>query len=205
MAQEHLRQLNARGLDVYVPEDFDEVPALVAATGREKSTPMLDLHRNDFLRSNAFWLFLMQGDDCVGGCAARYYDLAGESLENYLRRTSQAQYNRETDPIKSVARPTDRISGRLIYMGDLQINPAARSNVTVRSAFFQLAQALAVLEWDFDWIYAFVDYQHRRLVPDYGFNYYVTDAITWHDPIPEGRRNDHVLVAIDFESFSHFW
>ena len=204
-AQQHLLDLTNRGFDVFSPEDFTSVPHMVAESGRTAQSPMLSIDRNDFVRSDAFWLFLMREGLCVGGCAARRYDLAGESLESYLRRTSQSQYNTPSDPIKSVAKPLRRITGRLIYIGELQLHESVRGNVRVLSPFFHMAQALAALEWEFDWIYAFVPLAHRRLVVDYGFNFYVKDAITWHDPVPEGRRNDHVLVALDFESFSHLW
>ena len=204
-AQQHLRNLTDHGFDVFSPEDFRSVPKMVAETGRPAQTPMLSIDRNDFVRSDAFWLFLMRDGVAVGGCAARRYDLAGESLESYLRRTSKNQYMREEDPIISVAKPLRRITGRLIYLGELQLHKSVRGNVSVLSSFFHMAQALAALEWEFDWIYAFVPLAHRRLVADYGFNFYIKNAITWHDPPPPGRLNDHVLVAIDIESFSHLW
>ena len=206
-AGRYLQALQTAGFDLIAPDDYSQIESLVLATGRKAQTPMLSVSRNDFTRGDAFWLFLsLSGGGVVGGCAARFYDLRGEEFEAYLRRTSRWQYDRETDPILSVAPPVAReIGGRLVYLGELEIHPEHRGKAKVLKSYFRMLQALAAMKWDFDWMYAFVPDDHVKLTDAYGFTWKMPRAITWRDPEPQGRRNDHWMVAISRRHFDHVW
>lgn len=204
---QHVADLKAAGYEVVSPADFSEIKAMVEATGRGGQTPMLSLNRNDFTRKDAFWLFLTKDGQPVAGTAARYADLGGERFDSYLRRTSREQYGRDSDPIASIAPPVlDRISGRLIYLGELEVHPSRRGRVKLLYRLTRVLMGMAALKWpDFDVIYAFVPREHVKLADGYGFNWKIPRAITWADPVPKGRLNDHWLVAISRDDFAHFW
>lgn len=204
-AQEYLTALTARGYDVMVPEDYALIPSLVLQTGRPRQNPMHAISRNDFTKGDAFWLFLTQEDQVIGGCAACFYDLRDDNFEDFLRRSSAQQYQR-ADPILSIARPvTERLKGRLIYIGELQIHPDFKGNANVLEAYFRMLLGLAAMKWEFDFIYAFVPRQHNRLINTYGFNWWVERAVTWRGAPPEGRLNTHIMCGISRLDFEHHW
>lgn len=202
-----LRLLQDKGYDILAPRDFASIHALVAQTGRPSQSPMLSLARNDFSQGDAFWLFLMQDGVSVGGCAARYFDLKSESLDAYLRRTSQQQYQCANDPIGRIAAPVGReMGGKMIYMGELQLRDTHRGNFAVVGAFVRLLQAISAIKWpEFDWMYALIPHEHRRIIPHYGYNLQIPQAITWREPVPAGRKNSHILAALKRSHFDHIW
>ncbi|MEX0285128.1 MAG: hypothetical protein AB3N23_11005 [Paracoccaceae bacterium] len=203
----HLAELTAAGLEVVAPTDFAQIADMVEATGRNRQTPMLSLNRNDFTNRDAFWLFLMKDGQPIAGTAARYTDLGGESFDSYLRRTSKEQYGRQSDPILSVAPPVvSALQGRLIYLGELELHPDHRGRPWQLYRYARIMMGMAVLRWpNFNALYAFVPKQHLKLADGYGFSWKVPRAITWADPVPEGRLNDHWLVATFREDFAHAW
>lgn len=206
-SSEHLQALQSEGYEVSAPRDYSLITNAVAKTGRKQQTPMLSLARNDFTRGDAFWLFLEKDGEPVAGCAAKFCDLKGEAFDAYLRRTSQAQYQRSTDPIVHVAKPVvDKLCGSLIYIGELEFSPEHRGKPKVLYAFLRLLQALAALKWpDFHAMYAILPNNHIKFSDGYGFNWKIPAAITWQEPIPAGRLNDHWIVAIDRLDFDHCW
>ena len=193
------------GLDIVATQDFDEVERLWPQTGRNKQSPMMCLSRHEFTQSNAFWLFLTEGGEAVGGIGVKYVDLVDEPFERYLRRISRIEYQRKTDPIKSIARPVlDRLGGKLIYMGELEFRAESRGRIPVLRALVTLAKVLAASEWeDFQWMYAFIPTEHMRFAAAYGFTYSLPNAITWNDPEPEGRLSSHWIIAMDRHSYLH--
>ncbi len=203
----HVAELKGAGYDVVAPSDYAQIAEMVDITGRRKQTPMMSLNRNDFTRKDAFWLFLVKDGKPVAGTAARYTDLGGESFESYLRRTSREQYRRDTDPIAAIAPPvTDELNGRLIYFGELELHPEHRGKVKLLYRFSRVMMGMAALKWpDFDAMYAFVPKEHVKLADGYGFTWKVPRAITWADPVPKGRLNDHWLVAARRREFEHAW
>jgi len=203
----HHAELNAAGYDIVAPSDFADIGRMVDETGRRKQTPMMALNRNDFTRRDAFWLFLLHNGKPVAGTAARYTDLSGEPFQAYMRRTSREQYRRDKDPIVSIAEPVlQNVSGRLIYLGELELHPQHRGKVKLLYRFVRVLMGMAALKWpDFNMIYAFVPKEHVKLTDGYGFTWKVPRAITWTDPVPKGRLNDHWLVGTSRSDFLHAW
>ncbi|MEH6521197.1 hypothetical protein [Sulfitobacter sp.] len=201
----HVRALQDRGMDVDATQDFDEVRRRWAQTGRKEQSPMMDVNRHEFTQRDAFWLFLTEGDETVGGIGVKYVDLVDESFDSYLRRTSRAQYDRLVDPINSIARPVlDQVSGRLVYIGELEFREDKRGRISILTALVGLAKALAAQEWsDFQWMYAFIPKEHVRFIYAYGFSYQLANAVTWHEPVPAGRLNSHFIILLDRYSFAH--
>ncbi|MDJ0628548.1 MAG: hypothetical protein QNJ44_09845 [Rhodobacter sp.] len=201
----HLERLQSRGYDVLQVDEFERVAELVSQTGRQSQTPMLSVTRQDFTRSEAFWLFLTFKGNVVGGMGSKLTDLADETFETYTRRTSQNQYSRCVDPIASMASVlSQRLSGKLIYLGELELRNESRGNPAVLSSFSRIMQGLCAVKWrDFDWMYAFIPDEHFHLARYYGLTWSVPNAITWVSPPPEGRLDSHWIMAISRADYEH--
>ncbi len=198
-------EIERLGYSVRASTDFDEIQRLVLQTGRAKQTPMMSISRNDFTADRAFWLFLYKGDEVVGGVAAKYDRLSGESFTSYLRRTSREQYGRDSDPIAHIARPVeDLIQGNIVYIGELEFRSDHRGRLSLLETFAKLIQGLVALKWsDFDWMYAIVPEDHLKFDHVYGFFVTIPDAITWKTPLPEGRLNSHAILAVEGRHIEH--
>jgi hypothetical protein len=201
----YMDELKKAGLGVFATQDFSEVEHHWPKTGRTAQTPMMDVTRQEFTQSSAFWLFLTENGETIGGLGAKFVDLGDETFDSYLRRTSIHQYSRNADPIEAIARPIrDQISGKLVYIGELEFREGKRGRISVLTAFVGLAKALAAQKWtDFHWMYAFIPEEHIRLARAYEFSYQLPNAIRWKDPAPPGRLNSHWIIAMDRHSFAH--
>lgn len=200
-----LRRLQDAGFDCRAEDEFDDILDHVASTGKPFQSPMFSILRNDFTKGSAFWVFLMQGNERVGGLAAQYYDLRHEKLDAYLMRTAKAQYGGGQRAVESVAPPIgDLIGGRLVYFGELYFGDAVRGKRRVLTAFSRLSMILAAMTWpDFDWMYAFIPKAQARFADYYGFTYRLPHSIRWTPEEPMGRGNDHMIVAISARDLAH--
>ncbi len=200
-------EIEKLGYEVHATSDFDEIERLVAQTGRANQTPMMSISRLDFTRSQAFWAFLMKDGEAIGGSGVKYIDLEGEDFTAYLQRTSRAQYGRESDPIAEFARPlADTLRGRLIYIGELELRAQCRGSLRLVAAFGKVLQGLAALKWaSFDWMYAIVPEAHLKFDHLYGFSLTIPDALTWAEPVPEGRLNSHAFLAVEGRHIEHLF
>lgn len=192
-------EIEKLGYDVHATSDFDEIERLVAQTGRAAQTPMMSVARLDFTRREAFWTFLMKDGEAIGGAGVKYIDLEGEEFTAYLQRTSRAQYGRDSDPIAAFAPPVaDYFGGRIIYFAELEFSSDHRGGLKLLEAFVRVVQGMAALKWpDFDWMYAFIPQEHLKFDYLYGCTLTIPDALTWAEPVPEGRLNSHVIVAFE--------
>lgn len=203
-AATHYQSLTAAGYSVDPVNRFEDVEELCAKIGKTSQTPMFSISRLDFTREEAFWLYLHKDGEPIGCAAAKVIRLQDEAFESYLRRTSRKQYERDDDPIKSVAQPVvERIGGTLIYLGELHIKENNRGDMRALKDFVWILKFLAADKWrEFDWMYAFIADEHRKISKLYNFNYEVESAIHWSDPEPPGRLSTHWFMAnsrIDWE------
>lgn len=203
----HLATLLAKGFDLSTTDDFEEAQRVLEAIPKGSITPMFDIVRNDFTRSDAIWNFLTKDGEVVGCSAARIYRLKGESISDFLARTSKRQYNL-TDPVfDNFAVPLkEDLSGNVIYLGELEICEAARGDVSVLVAFVRLLQALAAIRWidEFDAMFAFLTKDHLKLSRLYGFATAYEAPIAWREP-PAGRLNSHAVIVNRRSQFEHIW
>ena len=201
-----LAYLEAQGFQVVSSDNFMDVERRVAETKRTRQNPMMSIRRNDFTSESAFWLFLEQEGKTIAGVSAKFENLGTEPFDAYLRRTSRHQYDRHADPITHIARPVaEEIKGRLIYIGELEFHPDFRGQRTVFRAFIRLHLSLAAMKWDFDWFYAYLPDAHISLTSVYSFTWVMPEAITWRDPVPAGRQNDHWMIGFPRKHFEHVW
>lgn len=198
-------EIERMGYEVQATSDFAKIMELVPQTGRQAQTPMMSLMRNDFTEATAFWLFLYKDGEVVGGIGAKYEQLGEESFGSYLRRTSRMQYGCDSDPIDQVAQPVDEmIKGDIVYIGELEFQREHRGNLSLLEAFMRVHQGLCAVKWNrIDWVYAIVPEEHQRFSWLYGFMLSVPGAITWRDPVPEGRLDSHVLLATQGRYLRH--
>jgi len=200
-----LKTLNDEGYDCDADDDFEGISKWVRQGAKPSQHPMISLMRNDYVKGSAFWTFLKRDNERLGRLAARHIDLKGEPLGEYLRRTSDAQFGMGHAVVDYVAPSVSQlIGGKLIFFGDLQIAANFRTSRKSLSAFARLSMVLASMTWsDFDWMFAFVTKQHARQAELYGFTYRVPRVMTWKKPIPEGRDDRQVLLAIPAADFWH--
>ena len=199
--------LEEQGYKLFSPSSFADVERLSAQTGRQVQTPMLSVDRNDFVSSAAFYIFLEHSDQVVAGAAAKFVDLENEGFEDYTRRTSQRQYAREEDPVMAVSPIASKlIRGQTVYTGELEFREDHRGKIQVAAAFARVLIGTAFLKWKSAQVfYAFLPLQHRRIAFDYGFSQIIREAITWKQPAPKGRRNDHIIALVERDQLIEEW
>ena len=152
-----LKTLNDEGFDCEADDDFESIMAKVQEAGKEDQGPKFSTLRNDFNRGTAFWVFLTKDERRFGALAVRMFDLKGETLAAYLRRTSNAQFGGGQSVVESVAEPLEQMTGRMVFFGELHFSREVRGNRKLLMAFNRLCMVLAAMTWtDFDWMYAFL-------------------------------------------------
>ena len=194
-----LDALGRRGFDLEIVDDYSRVETMIAEVGRLETTPMMDVSRLDFERGEAFWVFLKRDGACVASVSAKVVDLRSESLASYIRRTSTGQYRRTECPIKWMDPFFEYIRGIVVYTGQIQTEEKSpdRTNLQVSDLikFLRFTQLVILSRWDFNWMYGFVAEDHLAMNRHYRFSTAVQQAIEWHEPVPHGRQNSHVLLA----------
>ena len=184
------------GYTVVATDDFDDIGRRLRECGRHKQAPMSSVSRNDYTQGRAFWLFLERDDRSVVGIGVALIDLGKrENLAQYIDRTSKGQYCRDTNPVARIKRVINAIDGRLVYVGDLTSSTDDRETSAAIRPLFTMIQLLCVDEWDFDWMYAYIPREKAKIGSIAQFYFKVDNAITWHNPVPEGRKNSHTLIA----------
>lgn len=202
-----LQEIERQGFSIKFETDFDKVPALALRTGRTYQMPTFEIAKSHLTTASAFWLFLYKDDEPVGTAAVVLQDLGAEPFEIFLKRTYAHQFPHPSGTtILEVAPPVaEMISGRLAYVGELNFHPSIRGRRELLGAFAQLLQLTSFMEWDIDWIYAFIGDRHMRARLDlvYGFSVAIPHAQTWNPPDPDVRASSEWFVASNRSQFEH--
>ncbi|WP_299734702.1 hypothetical protein [uncultured Roseobacter sp.] len=200
-----VKYLEDCGFDILPVDNFDRVLDLVPETGRKSQTPIMDVRRLDFTRSQAFWLFLVKDGVAVAGIACKIIDLTGENFGSYFQRVAKGQYDTVESPVRSVAQPIlDEVEGKVIYFGELEIHERSRGDRALLSSFARLAKGLSAMRWpEFDWMCAIIPDNHFALAKDYGFTWVIPNAFTWRDPVPHRMGDTHWLMANKRSHYEH--
>ena len=202
-----LREIENQGYSIKMVTEFDEVPAIARQSGRDFQMPTFEIAKSHLSAGAAFWLFLYKGDEPVGGAAAIMQDLGGESFDQFLKRTYAHQFPNPNGPtILEVASPVaEMVRGKLVYLGELTFHPSIRGRRNLLGAFVQLLQLTSWMEWNMDWIYAFIPDRHMRARLDlvYGFSTAIPHAQTWSPPDPDVRSSTEWFVGSSRSQFHH--
>ena len=202
-----LQEIERQGYSVSLETDFDRVPKLALETGRTYQMPTFEIAKSHLTKTSAFWLFLYKDDLPVGTAAVIRQDLGSEPFGMFLKRTYAHQFPHPSgETILEVAAPmADTVTGRLAYVGELNFHPSIRGRRDLLGAFAQLLQLTAFMEWDIDWIYAFIGDRHMRARLDlvYGFSVAIPHAQTWNPPDPDVRSSSEWFVGSNQAQFEH--
>ena len=78
--------------------------------------------------------------------------------------------------------------------------------MAVLSNFITVLFGISFIKWpDFNCIYAYLPDHHRRIAVDYGFTTTIRNAVSWKDPVPEGRLSSHVISLVPRDHLIHWW
>ena len=200
-----LAAIRARGLRVHRVERLREFEERMRALGMPDPHPMLSARWNDFPGGQAAGLVLTRGGQDVGGVAAHYYDLGGQSLGDYWEESYRRLYGKgDASPVYEPAPLAETtITGKVVYLGQLFLTKAERDGV-VSAALLRYIQAFCVIEWTPNWLYGFIRAEdvERGKAAQFGFTYQVPFAQLWRKE-PETRFSTEYLVANDRRHVCH--
>jgi len=199
--------ISEAGYELDYVDDFEAVPSIALETGRSFQMPGLSVTRNDHTKNTAFWLFIKQGDEYIGGVAALLQDIGRERFDHYLKRTASNHFPNQNRPtIRHIAKPLgDEVSGKLAYIGELHFKKQSRGQRKILKALMRMLQLLVVAEWDVDWMYAFIPDRHMKARLDlvYGFTRSIPNAQIWSEPAPEVRASSEWFVGVSRADLEH--
>ena len=198
---ERFREL---GLSVRQSCDFNEIVALIEVIGKPYLTPQLSPNWQEFTKNHAFWVIAENEQRApVAMIGVRLDQLGGEVLSDYwLRQLTRFHGEENKPPISAKHFPpvARKISGNVVYFGDLYVKPAGRGQPRFPlRAFSVMAYSLALLQWRVDWFYAFATDKHIKqgiqslymMVSSYPFVHY------WSEPKPQRTDSDWLLCMTD--------
>lgn len=178
--------LAMQGITVLALDNFDRVAELLVDAGKPYLTPFTSPFHNDLMEGNALWLIGLRKERPVMMGCARLEDIGREPIEKYWRRAFARAYAEEGAGELHSVNPeiARRVSGRLVYFGDLFIEQGARGRRSNLRCFTAVGHMAVSLKWDPDFTYAFI--RERDLLRGsghaYGFNWFVPDPFVWENP-----------------------
>jgi hypothetical protein len=204
LAADCVARLAEAGIRVEQTSDFELAMATVDEMDKPYLTDFLSPRKNDFFESNCFWLILRDGQGRASGMVgARMDDTGREPLSAYSARKLRNLFPDEAEvPVRPdrLPRIAQKISGRVVYIGDLFVGPGLRTTnrQTLRTLVLLLYTAI-FLKWEpFDWLYAFLrDRDVSRGAPWlYHFPRVYPLAHSW-TLRPSVQTGEHWLAAMD--------
>lgn len=199
-------QLREKGYSAIAVQDREEAAQRLFKIGKSALTPVMSPAHNDFTEKNSFALFLTKDGQDAAGLLVRHDDIGSETVESYWSRIATRAYaGQGANALSKVANPLTRhMGGKLIYLGDLHRAKKDRGSIGVLMPFIQLTHCLAYLEYEFDWVYAFMRPRdvETGFAVRYGFTWSIPNAQTWAAPA-EGRVSEEYLVAASREDVEY--
>lgn len=192
--------LAGHGLRVEIVSDYRRISELSAIAGKDYLTPLSSPNHNDFTQENCICLCAWSGETPVIFGVARLEDIGGEPIAEYWERSLARAYpssgNRR---IRDVAPEiTDRVSGRLVYFGDLYVMKGWRGGRVALRAFTAIGHLLVSLKWDPDWTYCFLRASSLGRAANfyYNFNLFVPKPFEWVGDVAHPRSNSEAAAFL---------
>jgi hypothetical protein len=202
-----LAYLESRGLTIETRNNISDITVSVDALEKPYLTPRLSPTMHDFTEKNSFWLTAYADGQVAAMVGARFDDIGTERFGDYLHRTNTRHHPHPSGQALSYVADIiyDLCYGRLVYLGDLFFAKRIRGERKQLVAFVGLVHALAMIEWEYDWCFAFVgDWGVQRgLLSSYGFSRQYPYAQTWNEPVPSVRSSEEWLVAGTYEEIDY--
>ncbi|MEL7464585.1 MAG: hypothetical protein AAFN79_10995 [Pseudomonadota bacterium] len=198
------------GMTLELSRDFKAIQGLAGKIKKPYFTKELSHAFNDFTPQNGFWMIMRDKDNGkpVGVLGARMDDLrATDVLSFMLDQATRLHSPDETPAFQADHYPPviDRMGGRIVYVGDFFVVDKHRGleKFDKRALVFYV-YICAAIQWDFDWLYAFIRRPHAE--KGYIANYCATvsypEARFWNAP-PEARSDGEFFAAIDRADFAY--
>jgi hypothetical protein len=147
------------GYSVSIGNDLGHLEEAKRDTRGKSLTPLFDPAVCGLSKDRTLWLKLTSDDGRIYGLQAFRYDYVDSSLSDwgptylmglYMRTKELLVPKFEVTPPNSIA---ERLRGKLIYHGELWIDPQAR-NRKLLDIFSRLGLVLSILKWNPDAIWA---------------------------------------------------
>ena len=188
--------------------DFEALEAATRKNG-DMLTPHFSTAENTFVRREAFWVGVWEGDICIATLACKFQALGCETLAQYSRRYWQRSYARgSTEQIVFSAqqkRYMESLKGNLVYCGEYRVSPDYQKSGIggLLAGYTKPAIFLLWPETDFIYIYMEDKDVRRGLLPAIGLSTQIQNALNW-DTAPSQAKADYWLAgiaALEFEDW----
>ena len=196
-----LKALASKAIHFEQVKPGDEALRRLEALRKGDALLPLSLLDNDFLETNALWVFFKNANGAdIGVAAARFDDLGETKLTEFwrsLRRRALMEDNR------SGAGAPVPVSGKCIYLGDVYFHRDYRAQSNNLRAVVFAIYCLASIEWkEFQYIYAVISdhFANSGSSATYCASGQIMLPGFW------GADDDgpHWLLHMDREAFSHY-
>lgn len=147
-----------KGIRLEQRRDFNVLETLLEGIPDKQLTEHFRTSLNTYTPPQAFWLGgYNSAGDLVAVAAARLDELGSWTLERYWREYWSRCYphsdHRQAELAPKQYRFAKGISGSVVYFGDMWVSKG-HPETQVSDPFAKTLQLLALLEWKFDWCYA---------------------------------------------------
>ncbi|MDD9877418.1 MAG: hypothetical protein OXR84_08260 [Magnetovibrio sp.] len=180
------------GMSLELCKDFREfLDIRNADRERPPVSPIFDPSFTDIGPGNGFWIKGTDEDgEIVHLQAARRNEIRGISLAEHLHELRQLYklpgLNRDLERASYAAPAAQSISGKICYHGEIWLKggPDRYRGVGLASLLPRMLLALALAEWDPDYVFGFVPtpIAHKGVLTQYGYMHVQPGGILWSGP-----------------------
>lgn len=200
------RDLMERGFDFVSEIDQRAAGDRLVAIGKPGLTPILDGRETAYTEASGAAYFLTNGGRDVAGGLIRFDDTRTESVGAFSARLLAIQYrmNGHGSVVSRGGPLSKKIRGKVVYFGDLFVDPRERGSLRLLQQFVTLMQISCHWKWgEYDWMYALLRQKDagRGAVERYNFTNSEARTNTWTNP-PEGRSSEETLAAMSRDEFA---
>ncbi|MGD1926539.1 MAG: hypothetical protein ACFB03_20505 [Paracoccaceae bacterium] len=153
-------RLKVNGRTIEQQTNFSEIHREIVEMEKGRISPEMSWLHNDLSSSNAFYVVVRNSEgQMIAVCAVRHYQFNEETLTTFLERQYARLYGHGANAIDTTLMPplANDIRGSVCYLGDYFIAREGRvSKEFNNSDFILLVYGLAIMQFDPDWIFAFV-------------------------------------------------